>query len=51
MMCTTVVKRIVFKTDMSRYEKYAEAKARIPKDLPADEYERRIKELAKKFKV
>jgi len=35
----------------NRYRKYAEAKARIPKHLSAEEYEKAIKELARKFKI
>ena len=34
-----------------RYRKYAEAKSRIPKNLSAEEYERRVKALAKKYKI
>ena len=50
-MCTTVVKRAIFKADCERYRRYAEAKSRIPKWLSADEYERQVKALAKKYRV
>ena len=50
-MCTTVVKRAIFKADCERYRRYAEAKQRIPKDLPPEEYEVAVKKLAKKFRI
>ena len=34
-----------------RYRRYAEAKARIPKWLPPEQYESQIKALAKKYGV
>lgn len=39
------------KISNDRYRKYAEAKARIPKWLPPEQYESQIKELAKKYKI
>lgn len=50
-MCTTVVKRLAFKADCERYRRYAEAKQRIPKNLLPEEYEQRIKKLARKYKI
>lgn len=50
-MCTTVVKRLRFKADCERYRRYAEAKKRIPKDLPPEEYERRVKALAARYHI
>lgn len=50
-MCTTVVKRAIFKVDCERYHRYAEAKQRIPKDLSPDEYEAAVKKLAKKYHI
>lgn len=47
-MCTMAIRR---KTSDNRYRRYAEAKARIPINLPPKEYERRVKNLAKKFKI
>ena len=47
-MCTMAMKRRV---SDDRYRKYAEAKARIPLNLPAEQYEAEVKKLAKKFKV
>lgn len=50
-MCTTVLKRAIFKVDCERYRRYAEEKQRIPHDLPPAEYEARVKKLAKKYKI
>lgn len=47
-MCTMAMKQRV---SNDRYRKYAEAKARIPLNLPAAQYEAEVKKLAKKFKV
>lgn len=44
---TNMRKRIL----TNRYRLYAEAKARIPKDLPPDQYEAEIKRLAKKYHI
>lgn len=38
-------------TTDDRYRRYAEAKSRIPLNLPAEEYEARVRKLAKKFKI
>lgn len=50
-MCTTVTKLVAFKLECDRYRRYAEAKQRIPKDLPPAEYEAAIKKLAKKYRI
>lgn len=50
-MCTTVLKRVAFKADCERYRRYAEAKRKIPMNLPPAEYEERVKKLARKFKI
>jgi hypothetical protein len=50
-MCSTVLKRIRFKADCERYRRYAEAKQRIPKDLSPAEYERRVKALARRYRI
>ncbi len=34
-----------------KYRLYAEAKARIPKNLPPKEYEERVRKLAKRYKI
>ena len=39
------------KTSNDKYRKYAEAKTRIPKWLPPEQYESQIKALAKKYGV
>jgi hypothetical protein len=50
-MCTTVMKRAVFKAECERYRRYAEAKQRIPKSLSPAEYEAAVKKLAKKYRI
>jgi len=50
-MCTSVVKRAIFKAECERYRRYAEEKQRIPKDLSPAEYEERVKKLAKKYRI
>lgn len=50
-MCTSVLKRASFKLECERYRRYAEAKQRIPKDLPPEEYEKAVKKLAKKYGI
>ena len=50
-MCTTETRTLRFKRDMEKYRRYAEAKAKIPKDLSAREYEEAVKELAKRFRI
>lgn len=50
-MCTSIVKRAVFKAECERYRRYAEAKKQIPNDLPPAEYEAAIKKLAKKYRI
>ena len=47
-MCFTATKR---KVSSDKYRRYAEAKARLPKWLPPEEYEAQIKRLAKKYKI
>ena len=46
-----VMKRAAFKLDCERYRRYAEAKQRIPKDLPPAEYEAAVQKLAKKYRI
>ena len=51
-MCFTATKPLRSKDrEMEKYRRYAEAKAKLPKDLTAREYELAIQELAKKFKI
>ena len=54
-MCTTALKRAVSKrvvaSETERYRRYAEAKARIPMNLPPREYEEEVKRLARRYKV
>ena len=54
-MCTTALKRAVSKrvvaSDTERYRRYAEAKARIPMNLPPREYEEEVKRLARRYRV
>ena len=37
--------------ESERYRRYHEAKAKIPLDLPPDEYEAEVKRLARKYKI
>ena len=55
-MCITAAKQKNFKTlmarvQMERYRRYAEAKRKIPMDLPPKEYEARVKRLARRYKI
>ena len=54
-MCRKHVKRWAFnpsaQADAERYRRYHAAKARIPWGLPPAEYEKRVKALAKKYKI
>lgn len=47
-MCFTAMKRRI---SDDRYRRYAEAKRKIPLNLPPAEYEARVRALAKKFKI
>lgn len=40
-----------WRADAERYRRYAEAKARIPMDLPPQEFTERVKALAKKYRI
>lgn len=37
--------------DAERYRRYHEAKAKIPMDLPPQEFEERVKALARKYHI
>lgn len=54
-MCTMALKRAVSKrvvaSETERYRRYAEAKARIPMNLPPREYEEEVKRLARRYRV
>lgn len=54
-MCSTAIRRTISKASKAaegeRYRRYANAKAKIPLDLPPKEYEAEIRRLAKKYKV
>ena len=50
-MCSTVMKRAIFKADCERYRRYAEAKQRLSKDLSPAEYEAAVKKLARKYRI
>lgn len=50
-MCSTVMKRAIFKADCERYRRYAEAKRKIPLNLTPAEYEAAVRKLAKKYKI
>jgi hypothetical protein len=48
---TTATRVLRFKYDCEKYRRYAEAKAKIPKDLSPREYEEQIRLLCKRFKI
>lgn len=54
-MCMQGMKRICSNrqvaADNHRYRRFAEAKARIPMDLPPREYEAEIRRLARKYRI
>ena len=54
-MCISAMKRAVSKcavaAESDRYRRYAEAKARIPMNLPPREYEEEVKRLARRYRV
>ena len=55
-MCTTATRQTSFRAvmvraQMERYRRYAEAKRKIPMDLPPKEYEAEVKRLIKKYKI
>jgi hypothetical protein len=54
-MCFTAIRRAasraVIAAESERYRRYAEAKRRIPMNLPPREYEAEVKRLAQKFKI
>lgn len=39
------------RADAERYRRYHEAKARIPMDLPPEEFTERVKALARKYHI
>ena len=39
------------RADAERYRRYHAAKARIPMDLPPQEFDERVKALARKYKI
>ena len=47
-MCIMAIRQ---RTSNDRYKRYAQEKSKIPINLPPKEYERRVKNLAKKFKI
>ena len=54
-MCFTATKRATTKwaqkADAERYQRYANAKSRIPMNLPPKEYEAEVKRLARRYHV
>lgn len=45
------MKKTMKRISVERYRRYAEAKRKIPMNLPPTEYEAEIKRLARKYKV
>ena len=50
-MCLAPIKLALYTAEKERYRRFAEAKRRIPMNLPPREYESEIKRLAKKYKI
>lgn len=44
-------KAVAVQAQVARYRRYAEAKAQLPKDLPAAQYDAEVRRLAKKYKI
>lgn len=42
---------VAVQAQMARYRRYAEAKAKLPMDLPPAKYEAEVRRLAKKYKI
>ena len=51
MSLTSRFRAVAVQAQMARYRRYEEAKRRIPKDLPPQEYASEIRRLAKKYKI
>ena len=47
-MCSMAIRQ---KISNERYRRYAEAKRRIPMNLPPKEYEEEVRRLARKYKI
>lgn len=47
-MCFTAIRQ---KASDERYRRYAEAKSRIPWNLPPAEYEKRVRRLARLYRI
>ena len=45
------IKMALYAAEKERYRRFAEAKRRIPMNLPPKEYEAAIKKLAKKYRI
>ena len=50
-MCLAPIKMALYAAEKDRYRRFAEAKSRIPQNLPPREYEEEVKRLARKYKV
>lgn len=47
----TSFRRLMKEASAERYRRYANAKSRIPLNLPPKEYEARVQALARKYKI
>lgn len=47
----TSFRRLTKEASAERYRRYANAKSRIPLNLPPKEYEARVQTLARKYKI
>lgn len=51
MKTKTMMNNLSQKAEAERYRRYHDEKAKIPMDLPAAEYEERVKKLARKYHI
>lgn len=50
-MCLAPIKLALYTAERERYRRFAEAKRRIPMNLPPREYAAEVNRLAKKYKI
>lgn len=50
-MCLAPIKMALYAAERERYRRFAEAKRRIPMNLPPREYEEEVKRLARRYKI
>ena len=50
-MCLVPIKMALYTAEKERYRRFAEAKRRIPMNLPPREYAAEVNRLARKYKI